>query len=54
MRIETWKVVGTSGMFYTLERSGHQRDFMKIGVPRVLVPGENVEVCYRNGFRTIN
>lgn len=50
---EIWHVRSASGAFYTLERAGHQRDFMKIGVPRALIPGERVEVVRENGMRTI-
>ena len=50
---ETWRVVKENGAFYTLERSGHERDFMKLGVQRALIPGEEVKVVRINGMRTI-
>lgn len=50
---ETWRVVKAEGAFYTLERSGHQLDFMKMAIQRPLVPGEQVLVACINGLRTI-
>lgn len=53
MRIEIWHVIRDDGAYYTLERNGHQRDFLKLDVVQKLIPGQYVEVCRDNSFRTI-